>query len=276
MITASNYPKLSFAEKTVLITGGTRGIGLNLALTFASLGAFCVMTYRWGEHDEADLKQQFATLNAPEPLFIQADVANNEDTLQLMQCLKEKVSTVDILISNVSASLVIRSFDDYSFHALKKSLSYSAWPLVSYFKHLKKTFGHYPKYVMAISSTGPDSYTYGYDFVAASKAVLETFCRYLSYRLKKEDVVINAVRSRAIKTQSFGQTFGNDFDKFANELVPSNYWIESQELSNTIIALCSGYCDAIKGQVITVDRGTSFFDNYMDIYTRHEAALGDK
>jgi len=263
----------NYHGKTVLITGGTRGIGLNLALSFARLGARCIMTYRWGEHDEDALRQQFVALTAPEPLFIQADVASKEDTVALMETLKAQVDGIDIFISNVSASLVIRSFEDYSLHGLKKSLSYSAWPLVAYMQQMKKTFGSYPGYVMAISSTGPDAYSYGYDFVAATKAVVESFCRYLSYRLKGERVVINAIRSRAIKTESFENTFGQDFEKFASEMVPDNYWIECQELSDTIIALCSGYCDAIKGQVITVDKGTGFFDNVMDIYTRREASL---
>jgi len=188
MTVVNGCPEINFMGKTVLITGATRGVGLNLALSFAKYGAFCILTYRWGEHDENEIKQRFKKLNAPIPLIIQADVVNKDDTLALMQTLQQKVASVDIFISNVSAALVIRSFDDYSLHALKKSLSYSAWPMVHYFKQLKKTFGQYPKYVVGISSTGPDDYSYGYDFVAASKAVMETFCRYLSYRFKNENI----------------------------------------------------------------------------------------
>lgn len=262
--------ELDFTGKTVLITGGTRGIGLETALAFGQRGARCILTYRWGEHEEHSLLERFSERGAPAPLILQADVANKEDTLALMQTIKESVSIVDIFISNVSVAMLIQSFEDYSLKGLKQSISYSSWPLVSYTMQLKETFGQYPKYVLAISSTGPDHYSFGYDYVAASKTVLEVLCRYLNYRLRGEEVVINAVRSRAIKTKTFEETFGAELTPFVQKFLPDNYWVEPEELANSLVALCSGYCDGISGQTIDVDKGTSFFDNFMDLYTRHK------
>ena len=99
---------------------------------------------------------------------------------------------------------------------------------------------------------------------------MEVFVKYLNYRLHKYGVCINAVRSRAIKTQSLENTFGKDLADFAKKFVPDNYWIQPEELSEAIVALCSGYCDIISGQTITVDKGTTFFDNLMEIYTRSQ------
>jgi len=97
---------------------------------------------------------------------------------------------------------------------------------------------------------------------------MEVFVRYINFRLREHGVCINAVRSRAIKTQSLENTFGKDLEEFTKQFVPDNYWIQPQEVSEAIVALCSGYCDTITGQTITVDKGTSFFDNLMEIYTR--------
>lgn len=261
---------LDFTGKTVLITGGTRGIGLETGLAFGQRGARCILTYRWGEHEEHAILAQFAERGAPPPLVVQADVANQEDTLALMQLLKQEVPKVDVFINNVSVSMRIHSFEDYSLKGLKQSISYSSWPLVGYTLQLKETFGQYPKYVMAVSSTGPDHYSFGYDYVAASKTVLEILCRYLNYRLRGEGVVINAVRSRAIKTRTFAETFGEELAPFVQKFVPDNYWIQPEELAGALVALCSGYCDGVSGQILNVDRGTSFFDNFMDLYTRHQ------
>jgi NAD(P)-dependent dehydrogenase (short-subunit alcohol dehydrogenase family) len=260
---------VNFKGKTVLITGGTRGIGLETALSFAKLGAKCYLTYRWGDHDEVEICKEFAAVGASDPVFIQADVSNEEDTMNLLNLIKEKSNFIDIFISNVSVSTVIKSFEDYSLKGLKQSISYSSWPLVAYTMKIKEVFNTYPRYIIGVSSTGPDHYSYGYDFVAASKTVLEVLCRYLNYRLKEENVAVNIVRSRAIKTKSLENTFGNELEAFMKNLVPDNYWIEPIEVANAIVGLCSGYCDAIRGQTINVDRGTRFFDNYMDIYTRH-------
>ena len=264
---SSRFP--DFSGRVVLITGGTRGIGLDTGLAFGKRGARCILTYRWGEHSEDEILEAFSKVKASAPIIIQANVADEEDTQQLMETLILQIKSVDVFICNVSVSAIVRGFEDYSLKALKQSISYSSWPIVSYTLKIKEIFGCYPKYVMGISSTGPDHYSYGYDYVAASKTVMEVIVRYLNYRLREENVIINTIRSRAIKTKSLVDTFGAEMEAFMKELVPDNYWIEPVELAETLVALCSGYCDAISGQTINVDRGTSFFDNLMDIYTRH-------
>ena len=263
----SGFPDLS--GQVVLITGGTRGIGLETGLSFGKRGARCILTYRWGDHSEDDILEAFEDVNAPAPIIAQANVADKADTQKLMERLSSQIQGVDVFICNVSVSAIVRGFEDYSLKALKQSISYSSWPMVSYTLKLKEAFNRYPKYIMGISSTGPDHYSYGYDFVAASKTVMEVMVRYLNYRLREEGVVINAIRSRAIKTKSLVDTFGGEMETFMKRFVPENYWIEPAELAEAIVALCSGYCDAISGQTLNVDRGTSFFDNLMDIYTRH-------
>lgn len=261
--------QIDYTNKTVLITGGTRGIGLQIGLAFAKHGAQCILTYRWGDHDEDAICKRFQEIHAKTPMLFQADASKKADTKNLFTQLKEKVSGIDVFISNVSSALVIQSFEDYTLKGLKQSLSFSTVPLITYTKIIHQTFERYPKYITAISSTGPDHYSFGYDYVAASKTALEVLCRYLSYRLKSDNVKVNAVRSRAIKTETFTQTFGKELEVFAEKFALDKYWITEEELANAVLALCSGYCDIITGQTITVDRGTSFFDNCMDLYTRH-------
>jgi NAD(P)-dependent dehydrogenase (short-subunit alcohol dehydrogenase family) len=259
-----------FTGKTVLITGGTRGIGLETGLSFAKRGAFCILTYSWGDHDDKEILKRFEDVGASKPLIMQADVINKDDTQALLEKIKERAKKIDIFISNVAVASSVKSFDDLSLKGLKQAISYSTWPMVGYTKEIYKIFGVYPKYIIGMSSTGPDNYSAGYDYVAASKSLLELFAKYLNYHLRGHDVCVNVVRSRAIKTKSLEDTFGKDLAEFVDKLMPDNFWILPEELSEAIVGLCSGYCDAISGETVTVDKGTTFFDNLMALYNQSQ------
>jgi NAD(P)-dependent dehydrogenase (short-subunit alcohol dehydrogenase family) len=262
-----------FGDRVVLVTGGTMGVGLATALAFAERGATCWLTYRFGSADEQEIRARFAALGAPAPRLVLADVSRDGDTGALLDEMRLSHDHLDILVSNVSAAPVVNDLDDYSSRALFKSIDYSAWPLVAYTRRIKATFGGYPKYVIGMSSTGVESFSFGYDFVAASKAVLETLCRYLNYRLFDENVRINIVRSRSIRTASFDAHFGPDFGAFAQRFTREHHFMQAEEVANAVVALCSGLMDGVSGQVLTVDRGTTFFDNLMRLY-EERATLG--
>lgn len=260
----------SYRGKAVLVTGGTAGIGLATALAFAKHGAECTLTYRFGSADEDEVTSRFRALGAPDPHFVQADVSKDEDTDALLHGMRERHDGVEAFIVNASMSLVVNSFDGYDKRGFRKSLEASAWPLVEYTRRIKKIFGKYPRYIVGQSSTGPAAFSVGYDFVAASKSVMETLCKYMSYRLYDEDVAINMVRSRSVRTESFKSTFGADFASFAKRLSKESHFLEPEEVADTTLALCSGLMDGVRGQIITCDKGTTFFDDLMRLYEERE------
>lgn len=256
--------------KAVLVTGGTMGIGLATGLAFARQGAVAWLTHRWGSADEDAILKQFADEQLPAPRILQADVANKEDTAELLGRIKAEHDHVEAFISNVSFGLVVEKIEDYKMSSLFRSIEYSTWPMYQYSADIKALFGRWPRYVIGLSSGGPDHYYKNYDFVAASKAVMETLCRYMSYRLFDEDIRINVVRSRLVRTESLRATFGRDFEEFAEKFNMKRQFIPEQEVADAILALCSGLMDGVRGQVMMVDRGTTFFDNLMRLYNERD------
>lgn len=258
------------AGRVALITGGTRGIGLATAEIFAQHGAQTVLTYKWGTADEGAVKARIRDAGGPEPLVLQADVSIEEDTTALLGAIRERFGRVDAFISNASTALVVKGLEDYTERGFLKSLRNGAWPTFGYLTAMKETLGSFPRYVVIMSSDGPDRFTPAYDFVAASKAVAETLTRYLAYRLRDEGVRINVLRSRAIRTESFDDTFGGDFYRFLREFVPEKWFMTPEEVGRAAFALCSGLFDGVSGQVIMVDRGNTFADGISYIYERRE------
>lgn len=264
-------PGVSHAGRVVLVTGGTKGIGLATALAFASAGAQTVLTHAWGSADEAAVSAAIVAAGGPPPFIVQADAGRADDTAALLTAVHERFGAVHSFISNASVALVVNGMDDYTERGFMKSLRGSAWPTFEYLTAMKRLCGAYPRYVVVMSSDGPDRFTPGYDFVAAGKAALEAMTRYVAYRLRDDGVRINVLRSRAIRTASFEGTFGDEFYGFLRGFVSDEWFMTPDEVGGAALALCSGPFDGMTGQTLMADRGNTFFDGISYLYERREA-----
>ncbi len=259
-----------YTNKAVLITGGTKGIGLATALIFAKVGAQLYLTHRWGSADEDEIRSKFDEIGAKEPAIIEADASLDADTVKVMGEIKKRHGKLEVLISNVCVVPTTEGFESYTKRAMLKSLEYSAWPFVAYTQQAHKTFGSYPRYVIGLSSDGADNYYQGYEYVALSKTVMEILGRYLAKRLINEDVRINMVRTRNVLTESALAIHGQEYPEFVKRYASETHFIEAEEVGETIYAICSGLLDALSGQIINVDNGGPFSDTLMRVYRERE------
>jgi NAD(P)-dependent dehydrogenase (short-subunit alcohol dehydrogenase family) len=254
------------AGKAAVVTGGTKGIGLATGLALGRRGARVYATYKWGSADLEAVRRAFADVKAPEVVLVEADAAQDEDTERLLGLVRERHDRVEVFVSNVSFAQVGGDLEKLTRRALSTSLRYSAWPMVSHLQKIHELFGRWPRYVIGMSCDGPDTYYPGYDFVAASKAVMEVLCRYIATHLLDEDVRINILRSRPVSTDSLVATFGAEFEPFLRKYYGDDYLIEAEEVADAVVALTSGLMDAVSGEVILLDRGTAFCDNLMRLF----------
>lgn len=259
-----------FRNKAVVITGGTKGIGLATGLSFGREGAHVYLTHRWGSADEDEVRERFAACGAPEPAIVEADVGQDDDTKALLELVGKDHDQVEVFVSNVCIVQPAMGVASYKKRSLLKSLEYSAWPFVAYVQQMHRTFGRYPRYVVGISSDGPDNYFAHYEFVALSKAVMETLCRYVAKDLQDEDIRLNILRTRNVLTDAVEEVFGSFYKRFVGKYAGEEYFITPEEIGDCVLCMCSGLLDAMNGQVIMVDKGIAFADGLMHLMDRHE------
>ena len=241
-------------KHVVLVTGGTRGFGKAVALEFARTGASVVVTHRWGSADEDELLDEFQRDGATAPWIVECDVSDEDANRELLTAIRSRHGRLDVIISNVAFAKVTNELDDLRRNGLELSLRYSAWPVVELVQLTREVLGRFPRYVVAVSSDGGEVCHLGYDFAGAAKATLETLVRYLSVRLKPEGVRVNVLRPGFMDTASSRAVLG---DATVDALGGSPLIVDPRQAARVCLALCSGWMDAVTGQVIVADEGAS-------------------
>ena len=141
-------------KPTVLVTGGTCGIGMAIAKAYARQNYDVVVTCNQENNDENVFSGIFSGENLTSPLVVKSDVSVNSDVIELMEIIKEKTGEIDVFVSCVNNECPVHSIDDYIEEDFLNSLESSSWPLINYPIHMKKYLGRYPRYAKLRFSCG--------------------------------------------------------------------------------------------------------------------------
>ena len=241
-----------FAGRSVLVTGGSRGIGREIALRFADLGATRVaISYLRNDAAAEETAGELRDRGA-EALLLRGNVGDPEKAAAFV----EEMGALDVLVSN-AATGVIRP-------ALELEERHWDWTLnanARAFFTLARTAA--PRMqpgssIVAISSLGSTRVLENYVLVGTSKAALEALVRYLAVELSPQGIHVNAVSAGLVETGAL-EYFPNREEMLESyrRRTPAGRLVEPRDVAEVVCFLASPAAGMIRGQTVVVDGGYS-------------------
>ena len=251
--------------KTLVISGGTRGIGKAIVYEFAKEGVNVAFTYNSNEElaleQVKDLEQAYGikaraySLNILEP----------ETYKDLFLEIDKEFDRVDFFISNaiISGRPVVGGYT--KFMKLKpKGINNIFTATVNAFvvgaqeaaKRMEKVGGGS---IVSLSSTGNLVYIENYAGHGTSKAAVEAMVRYAAAELGAMGIRVNAVSGGPIETDAL-RAFTNyeEVRDVTAKLSPLGRMGQPQDLAGACLFLCSDKASWITGHTLIIDGGTTF------------------
>jgi enoyl-[acyl-carrier protein] reductase III len=241
-----------FQGKSVLVTGGSRGVGRAIAERFAELGAARVaISYLRNDRAAEEAAEAVRALGA-EPVLLRGNLGDPEKAA----AIAEQAGPLDVLVSN-AASGVIRPALELDEKHWDWTMNANARALLTLTRHAAPSMPAGSS-IVAISSLGSTRVLDNYVLVGTSKAALESLVRYLAVELAPRDIRVNAVSAGLIETGAL-EHFPNREEMLSHYggLTPAGRLVEPVDVADAVAFLASPEARMIRGHTLVVDGGYS-------------------
>ena len=240
-------------DKVAMITGATRGIGKQIALTLANEGYNIVLNYRTENDELIQAKNEIESKNV-KCLTVQGDVTNFEDCKQMIESAIKEFGKIDVLINNagITKDMLLARMKEEDF---KQVIDVN---LVGTFNMTKNVISYMMKArngkIINISSVVGIAGNAGQTNYSASKAGIIGFTKSLAKEVASRNILVNAVAPGFIETNMTDVLKQEVKDEIAKN-IPLKRMGTPQDVANVVKFLASEDSSYITGQVISVDGG---------------------
>jgi enoyl-[acyl-carrier protein] reductase III len=242
---------MRFDGGSVLVTGGSRGIGRAIALRFAELGAARVAVgYLRNDRAAEQTADALRELGA-EPVLVRGNVASERVARQV-----EELGRLDVLVHNAATGVIRPALDVEDKH-WDWTLAANARALIS-LAHAAVPAMEAGSSIVGVSSLGSTRVLENYVLVGTSKAALESLVRYLAVELAPRGIRVNAVSAGVIETGAL-EHFPNreQMLEAARSRTPAGRMVEPADVADAVCFLCSPQAEMVRGHTLVVDGGYS-------------------
>lgn len=248
---------MKLKNKTILITGASRGIGYQTAYEVAKEGANVIINYNNSIKQAKKLEQQLKKEFGTKTLLVKADIKNEQEIIEMVNNSIKHFQKIDVLINNAGMckDTTFEEKTKENFMEILETNLVGTFLVSKHVSHhmLKEKTGK----IINIASTNA-TYSYypeslDYD---ASKAGIISLTHNLALHLSPY-ITVNAVSPGWTKTD-MNKELSKEQIKKEEEKILLNRFAQPQEIAKVITFLSSDDANYINSQIINVDGGEKY------------------
>ena len=244
---------MNFENKTAVITGGSRGIGLAIAKKLAEGGANIAVLYVGDETEGKAAKAELEQYGTKVEQYF-CDVSDFEKSKAVCEQVIGEFGKVDILINNagITRDKLVLNMDEKDFDAVINVNLKGTFNMIKHFyKHFMKNRGgrivSTSSIVGLIGNAGQANYS-------ASKAGIIGLTKSVARELAGRNVTVNAVAPGYIGTD-MTNVLPDKVKESMKAQIPAKRIGTPEDVANVVAFLCSDEAAYVTGEVIRVDGG---------------------
>ncbi|MFV0413062.1 MAG: SDR family NAD(P)-dependent oxidoreductase [Oscillospiraceae bacterium] len=245
----------SLAGRRALVTGASRGIGKEIALTLARYGAGVAVHYVGRTEAAEEVAAAVRGFGQP-ACVIQKNLEDADCAEVILSQARAGLGEIDILVLNASLQLP-RPWGEITAGEFARQMQVNVWASLQL---MQQAAGHMQRQgwgrMVTVGSVQeakphPDMLVY-----AASKAAQTMMMRSLAAQLAPSGITVNNLAPGVILTERNDAAFANgEYREKVTRLIPAGYWGEAQDCAGAALLLCSEAGRYITGQSLLVDGG---------------------